>query len=82
MRKISLIIGNFGRLLNLFFFFLDKVRFKEPIILVNNDNMESDKIEVAKFFNAFFSYTVKNLEIPEYQCEYDLHSTLSSNSVL
>ena len=82
MRKISLIIGNFGRLLNLCCFFLDKVRFKEPIILVNNDNMESDKIEVAKFFNAFFSYTVKNLEIPEYQCEYDLHSTLSSNSVL
>ena len=38
--------------------------------------------EVAETFNDFFSNTVKNLEIPEYKCENDLHNRLSSNLVL
>ena len=63
-------------------FVSDKVKSKEPIILVNNDTIESNETEVAKSFNEFFSNIVKNLEILEYQCEDNLHSRLSSNPVL
>ena len=62
-------------------FLSDKVKSKEPFILVNNVNIASNGIEVAKTFNEFFSNSVKNLEILEYQCEDNLHSRLSSNSV-
>ena len=61
---------------------MDKVKSKEAIILVKNENIESKGTEVAKIFNDFFSKIVKNLEIPEYKCENDLHNRLSSNSVL
>ena len=59
------IIGNFGRPLKPFL--SDKVKSKEPIILVNNDNIESNEIEVAKTFIEVFSNIVKNLEILEYR---------------
>ena len=36
-------------------FLSDKVKSKETIILVNNDNVESKETEVAKTFNDFFS---------------------------
>ena len=39
-------------------------------------------MEVAKTFNDFFSNIVKNLEIPEYKCEDDLHNLLSGSPVL
>ena len=77
MRKILLIIGNFGKPLNLFFRIKSNLN-KEPIILVKNDNIEPHQIEVAKTFSS----SVKNLEIPEYQCEDNLNSRLSSNPVL
>ena len=63
-------------------FISDKIKSKESIILVNNDNIESNEFDVAKTFNEFFSNIVKNLEIPEYQCEDNLHIRLSSNPVL
>ena len=56
----------------------DKVRSKEPFILVNND----DIIEVAITFNEFFSNILENLEILEYQCEDNQRSSLSSNPIL
>ena len=51
--------------------------------MVNKDNIESKESEVAKIFNEFFSNIVKNLEIPEYQCEdNNLHNRLSATPVL
>ena len=50
--------------------------------MVNNGNIESNENEVAKTFNDFFSNIVKNLKIPEYQCEDDLHNRLSSHPAL
>ena len=61
---------------------MDKVKSKEAIILVKNENIESEWTEVAKIFNDFFSKIVKNLEIPEYKYKNDLHNQSSSNSVL
>ena len=63
-------------------FLSDKVKSKETIILVNNDNVESKETEVAKNFNDFFSNIVKNPEIREYKCEDGLHNRLSGSSVL
>ena len=40
---------------------------KEAIILVNNENIESNENGVAKTFNDFFPNAAKNLEIPEYE---------------
>ena len=73
-------IGNFCKPLKPFL--SDKIKHKEPISLVNNVNLESTGIEVAKTFNEFFSNIATNLEIPEYQCAGNLHSRLSSNPVL
>ena len=51
--------------------------------MVNKDNIESKESEVAKIFNEFFSNIVKNLEVPEYQCEdNNLHNRLSATPVL
>ena len=63
-------------------FISGKIKSKESIILVSNNNIESNEFDVAKTFNEFFSNIVKNLEIPEYQCEDNLHIRFSSNLVL
>ena len=55
-------------------FLSDKVKSREAIILVDNENIKSNENEVANTFNDFFSNIVKNLKIPEYQCENDLRS--------
>ena len=60
----------------------DKIKSKESIILVKNNNIRSNEFHVAKTFNEFFSNIVKNLEIPEYQCEDNLRIRVSSNPVL
>ena len=60
----------------------DKVKSRETITLFNNENIESNEKEVAKAFNDFFSKIVKNLKIPEYQSEDDLHNRLSSHPAL
>ena len=41
--------------------FLDKVKSRETITLVNNENIESNENEVAKPFDDLFSNIVKNL---------------------
>ena len=60
----------------------DKVKSREAIILVDNENIKSNENEMANTFNDFFSNIVNNLEIPEYQCENDLHSRLSIHPAL
>ena len=47
-----------------------------------SDKFKSKETEVAKTFNDFFSNIVKNLEIPEYKCEDDLHNQFSGSPVL
>lgn len=51
----------------------------EAITLVPNENIESNEKKVEKFLNDFFSYVVKILETPEYQCKDNLHNRLSSH---
>ena len=63
-------------------FLSDKVKSREAIILVDNENIKSNENEMANTFNDFFSNIVKNLNIPEYQCENDLHSKFSSHPAL
>ena len=63
-------------------FLSDKVKSRETITLVNNENIEFNENKVAKTFNDFFSNIVKNLKILEYQCEDDLHNRLSSHPAL
>ena len=60
-------------------FLSDKVKSREAIILVDNENIKSNENRVANTFNDLFSNIVKNLKIPEYQCDNDLHSILSSH---
>ena len=55
---------------------------KETIVLVNNDNVDSYKTEVAKTFDDFSSDIVKNLEITEYKCDTDLLNQLRGSPVL
>ena len=43
--------------------FSNKINSKEKIILIENDEIISSDIEVAKTFQQFFSSTVKNLDI-------------------
>ena len=63
-------------------FLSDKVKTREAIILVDNNDILYKENEVAKTFNNFFSNIVKNLNIPEYQCEDDIHVRLFCNPAL
>ena len=54
----------------------DRLKSKETIILVNNDNVGFYKTKVAKTFDDFSSNIVKNLEITKYKCDDDLHYQL------
>ena len=53
-------------------FFSDKVKSREAIILVDNENAISNENKMANTFNDFLLNIVKNLKIPEYRCENDL----------
>ena len=77
MRKISLIIENFGKPLEPFF----RIKSNLKYLLSSLTTIMKSQIEVAKTFNVFFSNIVKNLEIQECQCEDNLHSRLSGNPV-
>lgn len=46
-------------------FLLEKIKYKEAIILLNNENLESNEKEGAKTLNDFFSNVIKNLEVPK-----------------
>ena len=63
-------------------FLSDRLKSKETIVLVNNDNVDSYKTEVAKTFDDFSSDIVKNLEITEYKCDTDLLNQLRGSPVL
>ena len=48
-------------------FLSDKIVSKEPITLVENNEIISEESKLAKTLNYFFSYIVTNLKIPEYK---------------
>ena len=63
-------------------FLSDRLKSKETIVIVNNDNVGYYKTEVVKTFDDFSSDIVKNLEITEYKCHDDLHNRLCGSPVL
>ena len=50
--------------------------------MIENENLVSDDAEVANCLNNFFSNIVKNLEIPKYDVEDDLHLNMNSHPTL
>ena len=50
--------------------------------MIETENLVSDDTEVANCLNNFFSNIVKNLEIPKYAVEDDLHLNMNSYSTL
>ena len=56
---------------------LDKIKFRENIILINNEKITPDEVEVANTLNDFFSNIIKKLKIPEYYVEDKLPHSLS-----
>ena len=70
----------FWRIIKSFFF--DKLKSEEAISFVNKENIELNEIEVEKLLRGFFSNDVKNLKIPEYQCEDNLHKRLPNYQAL
>ena len=56
--------------------------FSRSIILVNYENIESNEKNVTETLNDFFSNVVLDLEIPEYECDDNLHNRLSSHPAL
>ena len=50
--------------------------------MTENENLVSDNAEVANCLNDFFSNIVKNLEIPKYEVEDDLHLNMNSHPTL
>ena len=50
--------------------------------MIENENLVSDDAEVANCLNNFFSNIVKNLEIPKYHVEDDLHLNMNSHPTL
>ena len=47
--------------------------------MIKNENLVSDETEVANCLNNFFSNVAKNLEIPKYEVEDDLHLNMNSH---
>ena len=58
-------------------FLSEKTKSREKITLTENENLVSDDPEVANCLNNFFSNIVKNLEIPKYEIEDDLHLNMN-----
>ena len=50
--------------------------------MIEKENLVSDDAEVANYLNNFFSNFVKNLEIPKYDVEDDLHLNMNSHPTL
>ena len=50
--------------------------------MIEDENLVSDDAEVANCLNNFFSNIVKNLEIPKYDVEGDLHLNMNSHPTL
>ena len=62
-------------------FLSDKIKSRENIILVNNEEITSDEMEVADTLNNFFS-SIKSLKIPKYYVEDKLPHSLSRHPTL
>ena len=63
-------------------FLSEKTKSREKITLIENENLVSDDAEVANCLNNFFSNIAKNLEIPKYDVEDDLHLNMNSHPTL
>ena len=63
-------------------FLSDKIKSRENITLVNNENITSKEAEVANTLNNFFSTIIKNLKIPEYYAENNLPPNFSRHPTL
>ena len=63
-------------------FLSEKTKSREKITLIENENLVSDDTEVANCLNNSFSDIVKNLEIPKYEVEDDLHLNMNSHPSL
>ena len=50
--------------------------------MIENENLVSDDAEIANCLNNLFSNIVKNLEIPKYDVEGDLHLNMNSHPTL
>ena len=57
-------------------FLSDKIKFRENIILVNNERITSDEWKGANTLNNFFSKIIKNFKLPEYYVEDKLSHNL------
>ena len=62
-------------------FLSEKTKSREKITLIENENLVSDDAE-ANYLNNLFSNIVKNLEIPRYEVEHDLHLNTNSHPTL
>ena len=63
-------------------FLSDKIKFRENIILVNNERITSDEWKGANTLNNFFSNIIKNFKLPEYYVEDKLSHNLWSHPIL
>ena len=63
-------------------FLSEKTKSREKNTLIENENLVSHDAEVANCLNNSFSNIVKNLEIPKYEVEYDLHLNMNSHPTL
>ena len=63
-------------------FLSDKIKSRENITLVNNENITSKEVGVTNTRNSFFSTIIKNLKIPEYYAENNLPPNLSRHTTL
>ena len=63
-------------------FLSDKIKSREIITLVNNENITSKEAEVANTLNNLFSTIIKNLKITEYYAENNLPPNLSRHPTL
>ena len=63
-------------------FLSDKIKSRENITLVNNENITSKEVEVANTLSNFFSTIIKSLKIPEYYAQSNLPPNLSRHPTL
>ena len=63
-------------------FLSHKIKSRENITFVNNQNITSKEVEVANTLNNFFSTIIKNLKIPQYYAENNLPPNLSRHPTL
>ena len=63
-------------------FLSEKLKSREKITLVENEELVSSEFDIAQRFNQFFSNIVKNLDIPKYVVGDTLHLNLKNHPTL